>query len=236
MDVYLSKEGYTNLPLQRGFEDIQTLFTALGFARAYTGDNCFICGGYARYCASPRPEPTPANDVDVYCETEKVYKYLVELFSNLTVKHENEVSITYEPHDMYKGKIIQLIKPLSNGAIVTTGTRKNVLDNFDFTVVRACIISEDTVLVDADFEHDERQMLLRLKNIHCPVSSLLRCTKYAKKGYYLPPMHALALFEDWDNRSEDYKEKLKTFLTSSRNGEELSQEQIDELEAMLRID
>jgi hypothetical protein len=49
-------------------------------------------------------------------------------------------------------------------------------------------------------------------------------------------MHALALFEDWDNRSEDYKEKLKTFLTSSRNGEELSQEQIDELEAMLRID
>jgi hypothetical protein len=131
---------------------------------------------------------------------------------------------------------IQLIKPIKEGRVVAVGSMEEILKNFDFTVVRAAIVDEDTVLVDADFMHDEQKKILRLKNIHCPISSTLRCMKYSAKGYWLPTRQALALFLDWDARTDDYRDELIGFIMRMDSGEELTKEEINELEALMRRD
>jgi len=129
-----------------------------------------------------------------------------------------------------------LIKPIREGKIVASGEMKEILENFDFTVIRCGFTSSQKILVDADFLHDEERKILRLKNIHCPISSTLRCMKYAAKGYWLKPFETLKLFLDWDSRSDEYRNKLVDFLEKSKEGEGLSKEDITELEALMRID
>lgn len=129
-----------------------------------------------------------------------------------------------------------MIKPIREGKIVASGEMKEILENFDFTVIRCGFTSSQEILVDADFLHDEERKILRLKNIHCPISSTLRCMKYAAKGYWLKPFETLKLFLDWDSRSDEYRNKLVDFLEKSKEGEGLSKEDITELEALMRID
>jgi len=239
--IYVSKDGFEAVPLRRGFDVIRPLWAILEKVRAETGMDCFICGGYARYCASPRKKPVEAVDVDVYCETEDVFSVLQKTLESekLEVRHENNISLTYEgPED---GKYaymppIQLIKPIQEARIVSLGDKKTILENFDFTVIRAAIISPMEVYVDADFMHDEKHTLLRLKNIHCPVSSTLRCMKYSRKGYWLRPFECLKLFIDWSERPDEYRIKLVEFLQKASENDGLTQEEVDELEAMMRID
>lgn len=99
------------------------------------------------------------------------------------------------------------------------------------------------VMVDDQFEDDELHGLLRLKNIHCPISSLLRCCKYARKGYFLCPAEALKLFIDWTERGEEYRTRMIELFSESSKGkvskdnpDGMTQEEIDELESLLRID
>jgi hypothetical protein len=113
---------------------------------------------------------------------------------------------------------------------------ETILKNFDFTIIRVGILSEEEVLADADFEHDEKNRLLRFKNIHCPVSSTLRCMKYSRKGYYLRPFESLKLFIDWSNRTDDYRAELVGFLEKADEGDGLTREEVDELEKLMRID
>jgi hypothetical protein len=129
------------------------------------------------------------------------------------------------------------------GAIVTLGTMEEILENFDFTVVRAGILNSKEVMVDEDFENDEKHLYLRLKNIHCPISSLLRCCKYARKGYFMRPIEALKLFNDWTDRGDEYRSRMVELFGMSGLGKKsednpngMAQEEIDELESLLRID
>jgi hypothetical protein len=236
---YVSQDGFVIVPLLRGFTAIKELWSSV---LQLQNGSAFVCGGYARYCASPKPNVSPAADFDIYCPTEevlaKVRDTLAETFE-LDVKHENFMSLSYkraQTGPLVAAPPIQLIKPVREGRIVTDGSLEEILSNFDFTVIRAAILNEKEVLVDADFEHDETRRLLRLKNIHCPVSSLLRCLKYAKKGYWLRPMEALALFVDWERRDDEYRLKLIDYLSKANEGTELTQEEIDELYALLCID
>lgn len=245
---YVSQEGFVTTKVHRGFTEIQKLFEVI------TSNNlsAFICGGYVRYMASNAKNPVKASDVDVYSNDEATFKRLYSILHNnfnISVKHENDVAVTFrkvrrkprqsrtiEQHDFYGCPQIQLIKPFKEARIVTNGTMKNILENFDFTVVRAGLLSPTLALVDADFANDEGSWCLRLKNIHCPVSSTLRCCKYAAKGYWLPPQQALKLFMDWDERTPEYRQKLKDFLTLSEAGQGLTKKQIEEFEEMMRID
>ncbi len=232
---YISRQGFEIIPLLRGFTEISMLWTDI------TTLGAFICGGYARYCASPSSNPVPASDVDIYCPSEIVFdRVMTHFFAfKLEIKHENNMALTYKKPAEGKFRYtptIQLIKPVNKGRIVAMGGEKEVLANFDFTIVRAAIINQDDVLVDADFLHDEEKKILRLKNIHCPISSTLRCMKYAAKGYWLPPSQALSLFLDWDKRDENYRIELAEYLEKANGGEGLTQEQIDHLEELMRID
>lgn len=232
---YKSQDGFVRVPLIRGFGEIKALYYLIG-------QHAFICGGYARYCASPTVEPIPAKDIDVYCKDEGVFEMLKNALMkefSLEIKHENDVSITFKrakegPFKFYLP--IQLIKPMEMARIVTNGELEKILSNFDFTIIRAAILDADTVLVDADFMHDEESKILRLKNIHCPVSSTLRCMKYSRKGYWLKPIECLKLFNDWERRGAEYRTKLVDFITQANGGEGLSKEDVEELERMMMID
>lgn len=237
-EKYKSREGFTEVKVVRGYTEIESI------AVNVWGYGGIICGGYVRYMCSPLAEPIPASDLDVYCPTEEIFNKLKQLFTEirgLRVRHENEISLTFEKvtdygHMFFGSPPIQLIKPMREGRVVTDGNMEEILSNFDFTVIRAGLKSPAWALVDADFLHDERHKFLRLKNIHCPISSTLRCCKYSRKGYWLSPYNAFTLFQDWDGRDDEYREKITNFLRTSIEGEELTKEQVDELEKMMRID
>lgn len=237
--------SYKKIPIRRGFFEIEEFFEICEIS------NAVICGGYARYCASPLPtqKVVPANDVDIFPRTEEA---ATKVLDKLTVmgyekRHENHVSITLKSGNDHPEleyiPIPQIIKPVVEGRVVTMGTIEDILDNFDFTIVRAAIVSPTEVMVDEDFEEDEKHKILKLKNIHCPISSLLRCCKYARKGYFLRPAQAVKLFNDWTDREDDYRIRILELFSSSDKGkksednpEGMTQEEIDELEALLRID
>ena len=235
---YKSKDGYVKSKIYRGFQEIKYIFDIIKSQNL----NCFICGGYVRYMCSPKRNPYQAGDVDIYSHTQKDFDILLKILKkdNMSVKFENDVSVTFanlndRKHPLFISPTIQLIKPLKQGAMVLKGTMEDILDNFDFTVVRCGLINENKAIVDADFEHDEIKSLLRIKNIHCPISSTLRCMKYAKKGYWMTPFESLKLFINWENRDDSYRMKIIDMVKKFEdNG--ITKEEIEKLEALMRID
>jgi len=235
---YKSKDGFIKLNVLRGFTEIKNLFNVIKKEQA------FLCGGYVRYMASPADKPTKAANLDIYSLDEKTYEKLKNEFQfkfKLETRHENEMAITYKKiedakHKFFSCPPIQLIKPVLEGRIVAIGNMETILENFDFTVIRCGLLSSKKILADADFEYDEKNKILRFKNIHCPISSTLRAVKYGKKGYWLPPFQATKLFMDWDDRSDKYKNTIVNRLTLMNEGVELTQEEIDELEKLMIID
>jgi len=235
-ETYKSKEGFTKANVVRGYTEIKKLLISIPEIMT----DGMICGGYARYMVSPHKNPVPADDLDIYCRNEDVFSSLKEkLNSVLKKKAENDISITYDKPDsdseVFGAPKVQLIKPVKEGAIVAVGDRKTILENFDFTVVRCALLNPNEALVDADFEHDEKNRFLRIKNIHCPISSLLRCIKYIKKGYWAPPSQLVKLFVDWESRPDEYRTRILELFRTSQLGN-ISEDEINELEALLRID
>jgi len=234
---YTSRPGFVEAPVRRGFTEIAHLWNFI------VPMNAFICGGYIRYMCSPSPAPVPAGDIDIYFRDKPSFDLGKIKFGNagFEIKHENDVSVSFNktsnPDNPFFGSPqVQLIKPILEGAIVATGTMKEIIKNFDFTVIRCGLLTAVRALVDADFMHDEEKKILRIKNIHCPISSTLRCMKYSRKGYWLPPMQCCRLFIDWEERDEEYREKIIEFLKKSDMGEGLTKADIEEMEALMRID
>ncbi len=226
------------LEIKRGLTEITSVLNYL------EGKDAFICGGYVRYCLSPQQNPVKATDVDIYCKNEETFTQIKLDFATerLIIRHENNMALTYKQPSQGKYSYcptLQLIKPIKEGKVVATGEIKDILENFDFTVIRCAIVKSGTGYIgiaDDDFEKDESSKFLRIKNIHCPISSTLRFMKYASKGYYTRPLQIVKLFSDWDNRGEEYKLKIIDKLKEIENGKELTQEEIDELETLMRID
>lgn len=217
------------VPVLRGWKKIKHVF------KIAKENNAVICGGYVRYMASEDPETTPAGDVDVFPQDDESTEKCLKEFRKLgyKVKHENDMSYTLTSPNRYAtNPVVQIIKPVKEGAVVAVGELKEILENFDFTVVRVGLIDKYNVLADVDFIEDENQKKLRIKNIHCPVSSLIRVCKYGRKGYWIRPSECIKLFKDWDERNPEYKERMIALFKQ----DSLSQKEIDELESLLRID
>lgn len=235
---YKSKNGFMKVNNIRGIYEIKHLFTLL---KPYTA---FICGGYVRYCASKNINPFLPSDIDIYVGNIKDFQELKMFFidkEGLKIKHENEISLTFERPS--EGKYayhlpLQIIKPMSIARIVTEydGTNiENVLSSFDFTVIRGALLNQDESIVDVDFDHDETNKILRIKNIHCPISSTLRCMKYVKKGYYLSPIQVACLMCNWEDRDEEYRNDIINMIKKLEDNR-ITQEEIDHLEALMMID
>lgn len=228
-------EGWVQIPVRRGIYEIEPL---LNGCDSWGG---MIIGGYARFCCSTAERVVAAQDVDIFPigasneECEHVYKNWFDGLKTLglEVKHENNVSISWDHKDkepFNRCPTIQLIKPIEEGAILTRGSVEEVLGNFDFTIVRVALNKDRrTATAWASFQKDEKAKKLRILNIHCPISSLLRVMKYARKGYYMRPIEAMKLFTDWESRPIAYREKIRALFTTGELGK-LTKQEIDELE------
>ena len=239
--AYISKEGFEKVKVIRGFTEIEPLYEELCILLDY-GDVHFL-GGYIRYMCSPHPSPAKPGDLDIYFKDEDIYKKIKEEFIGwgFTIKHENPVSVSFAlitdtDNRFFGTPEVQLIKPIEDGAIKAVGEMEHIISNFDFTVIRCGFISPQLALVDADFMHDEEHRILRIKNIHCPISSTLRCMKYARKGYWLPPLQCCRLFFDWEDRTDAYRQEIYEFLIEADKGEGLTREDIEKMERLMRID
>jgi hypothetical protein len=238
---YVSQDGFIETKIRRGFTEIEKVYDLL-FEYIVDGD-CHFCGGYVRYMCSPNPSPAKAGDLDIYFKDEGYFKEVKALFleKGFIIKHENPVSVSFALIDGTESEFfgtpeIQLIKPIEDGAIKTSGDMEHIISHFDFTVIRCGLISSKEALVDADFMHDEFHKILRIKNIHCPISSTLRCMKYARKGYWLPPIQCCRLFFDWEDREEQYRNDIYKFLVEADKGEGLTRDDIEKMERLMRID
>ncbi len=238
---YVSKEGFETVPVRRGFTEISSIWSLLFLDIKWS--NCIFCGGYVRYMCSTHINPAKPGDLDIYFKNEDYFNEAKDKMKivGFEINHENNICISFKLIDDIESNYfgtpeIQLIKPMLDGSIVSVGTMEEILSNFDFTVVRAGLLSPTKAMVDADFIHDESKRILRLKNIHCPISSTLRCMKYSRKGYWLPPLQCCRLFLDWEDRDEDYRQKILDFLTEADKGEGLTKKDIDEMERLMRID
>jgi hypothetical protein len=193
---------------------------------------------------SPLAKPVPASDLDIYSEDDDTFKEVKKLMEknfHMKKKHENALSLTFAKqkdlnHPFYSSPTIQLIKLLQEGKVVTKGNLATILANFDFSVIRLGLISSTAAMADSMFLSDELKKRLRIQNIHCPIPSSFRIAKYVAKGYYAPPSEVIKLFQDWDNRTPEYRRKLIDEFIKIRNGQELTQKEIDQLEALMRID
>lgn len=230
------------IPIQRGFTEISKLWEV---CKNY-GLN--ICGGYARYCASLRFNPVPAEDIDLFCEAESYFEQAKNFFlaEGLEIEFENDVCVTFKrptdtKHKWRTTPKIQLIKPFQEARIKTFGPIREILENFDLTIVRVAILNPNTILADKDFVGDELSTRLCLRNIHCPISSMFRCIKYMKKGYFLSPVESIKLFLDWEQRTPEYRAKIIEYVNKVEIHKEtgeltLSEKDIFELERLMKID
>ena len=158
----METSNYVTLPIRRGFLEIKEVF------RFAIRHDLIICGGYARYCCSPKRNPIPSMDIDLFPRTKEGYETAKAELSNeesefhLNIYKENDVSISYElpkrsSHIFYYSPALQLIKPMEKFSIVTPGDTYTILNNFDFTVTRVAIISNVQCIADEHFEADEKK-------------------------------------------------------------------------------
>ena len=232
---YKSQDGFIEVPVYRGFGEISKLWDDV-----VSRNECIILGGYVRYMCSPNLDPVPAGDLDLYCPEQETYAKILKMFADadMTIVHENDVSISYAnlttEDRFFPCPEIQLIKPMAEGVIVTQGSLQEIISNFDFTVIRIGLLSPTMALADADFIHDETEKLLRIKNIHCPVSSFYRVMKYRGKGYWPPSSLIVAILQDWNDREDSYKKEIIEFFKNAED-DKLDQKEIDRMERLLRL-
>ncbi len=231
------------IPLRRGFAEIKPFF-ALGVIH-----QAVICGGYARFAASTRSaeDLVPASDVDLFPLASGEVSALRDaiLALGFGVVRESPVAISFKKKSEAETSLPmpQIIKPVSEGSIQTVGTVEQILKRFDFTVARCAIVSPTKVLADEHFLQDEENGRLRIKNVVCPISSVQRLMKYAKKGYHASNADVVRIFEDWDNRDTTYRSRLLELIDAKRNGEwseenpgGIDENGVDELYRLLRVD
>lgn len=221
-DTELIEHGLT-IPILRGFPEISILFDIASAHRAV------IAGGYARFAASSAEKPVLASDVDFFFEDEAGYDGALAALLEIgyVIRRSNPMCATLDTASPILFPSVQLIRPS-----VLKGNATEIIQHFDFSVSRVAIISPTEAIADEDFLKDEKSKRLRIKYVACPVSGILRCTKYVRKGYFLPPSEALKLLIDWESRDENYRSRIGELM----NNPDITQEDIDELEAMLRID
>jgi len=187
---------------------------------------CFIAGGAARFAASTNESPAHYSDVDIFAtDQDAVTAMYLKLRGIAELKSETPMSYLFiTKNSENQTNRFNLIRQFC-------GTLDAVIEEFDFSVARAGIVGNE-VLVDPQFETDEKEKRLRIQHIHCPVSTMFRAAKYQAKGYKFPLVEMLKLFGDWERRPNEYRERLVE-LASDPN---ITQEGIQELEALLRID
>lgn len=207
------------------------------FENIIQGDG-FVCGGFARLSISESSNPIPCGDIDIYCRGQAQFDAILLRMKKLGYFEQRTSEAANTMRSSFGGSLpIQLIKPLNQGHVLLTSENpEDILDNFDFTIARAAITQEslkdDQGIADVDFPEHDKKKLLKVKNIHCPIAQVYRIAKYIEKGYWCNIQTIIQVFEDWIERPDSYKRKIRDVILKG----EPTKEEIRELEALLHID
>lgn len=226
-EIRQESSDFTRVKVYRNQHIIDEIFTT------FLKGHGFICGGFARYCCSPSIFPVLSDDIDIYCKSEYYFKQVRKFLNasnDFKRRKRTEASLNYywSKHNVK----FQLIKPIVRGNLVLSGEAEEILANFDFPIARVGIKNEIVAIADKKFLEQEISKKASIENIHCPLAEVYRVAKYVAKGYFFPVREIMKIFIDWDSRDVEYKTKLQDFLSK----EDLSKEDIDELEKLLHID
>jgi len=220
----LGKSKYEIVTIQRYQDLIKNLFSN------YIQDDGFICGGFARVCLEEK-DFKECQDIDIYCKNVEAFERIRKrlLAESLHIESRtSDIAISFKC--AFTGKYpIQLIKPLNQGYVHTSDENiEEVLNNFDFTIVRAGIYllnDELKAICDENFFKDKNKLVI--KNIHCPIAEVYRIAKYVNKGFTISTLEVVKVLQDWENRPEKYKIDILETLKKTNP----SQKEIDEMES-----
>jgi hypothetical protein len=209
----------------------------------------FIAGSCARYYASNLSDEVKYNDIDIFSYSEKDFdeiifrleknKWIRKKESPNAIQFEKEFRKSKPAKSKSKSKsplirevhIVEVVKPFKNEWMQTYGKPKDVLEQFDFTVVKAYFLNEKYIYVDEHFVMDNEKRRLVITHINCPLAVAQRVVKYGRKGYNIGIREMMKLFIEWENRPREYRERLLELLKK-----DLTDEEFEELERLLRID
>ncbi len=197
------------------------------------GDGCFIAGGAVRSIY----EKECPRDIDIFSYNTDAFnsmKTLLSGYEGIVPEFENPMLARFKKYDHSSDKkifeySIDLVVPRVAEYLLTVGTPESVIAHFDFTVSRAAIISHKKALVDMGFKKDCKNKRLVIGHIVCPLSTVQRIGKYAKKGYTIGTKEVLKLFMEYQKRDTTMMEELF-------GKENLTQEEIGQLMTMVYID
>lgn len=221
-------------------------------------DKGFIAGGCPRYYATKSSDDS-YSDIDVFCfapiENEhgvltpagriiiarSNFGVLTDRFIDAGFKQFKETpnsvmfakDIDEDGQPVPNTDIIQIIRPFQNEWMQTFGTMIEVLDQFDFTVSKIAILEKHLLLVHKEFKEHEETKKLVIKHINCPIAVMQRVVKYSKKGYRCFLKDSIKLFKEWVDRPQEYRDRLHELIET---GEDISPEELEELEHLLRMD
>lgn len=207
MNEYITAKPKRNLEIIKDIFEVLQKFDA------------FIAGGFARH--SLLDYNTSYSDIDIYSRSNKKYEDLRDfLIGMLTVKNESETSITFENN-------WSIIKPILD----FYGEPDKVLDSFDFTICQAAIVSPEECIHAKTFFEDEDKKRLIIFNTTYAINTFFRVIKYAKKGYYIPPLEVLKIFNSYHCMGEEMSELISSSLFQ---GKIFTQEMIDHQKNLIK--
>jgi len=159
-------------------------------------EGSYICGGAVRAFSNwqiGHDEDSKINDVDFYFINEEALKKAVAILEKGGYEEGEygEVATTERAITYVGGwdcPAIQLIK-------FVHGTLIEVLDEFDFTIVKAGASSHEWI-ENNDYLSNLKSKLLRYTGSKLPLSSLIRVMKYVKRGYKIPALETVAIIKD----------------------------------------
>lgn len=184
--------GYKVAFVKRKPLSVAFLWDIIGVTGEYP--DAWVCGGFARESLSSVSRGMPG-DIDIYCKNEYTFDGVKRLLDGgLQVQCETEKAITFTNSTIP----IQLIK-------FPMGPVETILETFDFSITMAAMLASTGGIIFNELEDDDKNNMLRVKNISNPLHTWLRATKYISKGYYLPPSEIVKILIDWEGRSSEFK-------------------------------
>lgn len=180
--------SYVTVPVKR-------YHPATKFVMDVIQKNCpgkaFVLGGFARYLCSPHSDTPRPGDIDIFCSKDWACRKIVEYLESCggVITAETSRAYTFGPSVFLTELPIQVIKPRRTAPGVI-GSRnlsdEEIMDQFDFGICQAAVLSESECRVSTNFVMDEASKLLCIENTPCPFSTMARAVKYGSYGYTMP--------------------------------------------------
>lgn len=193
--------------VRRGFYEIWELHDLI---QRVAPDQAWIAGGYAAYMASAAPCPPAPGDVDVFPRSNDAFGKLYDALMACGVITSNSYrAITFSLDD---GLPVQLIHPFA-----ATECPEKLIDDFDFTVCQAVLVSKRCVMVGHNFLADTRAMRLAFNKIKNPLGAMVRLAKYSQKGYCVSPAELVKVLVSFQDGSHQAREQLIQYWSDFDN-------------------